>query len=160
MERAFRTSFPYVDRREDFVNRCEIGVQGSRPAEVLKLWLTLHHVGWRCHGELVDRWVGLADAVAAEVRRRSYLTLACAPRSGIVCFRGVPDWMAVEDHDAWTAALHAVIATDTGIRLSLVPYCGARWMRAVFANPFVERSVVDRLFVAIDGHATKRPCAV
>jgi glutamate/tyrosine decarboxylase-like PLP-dependent enzyme len=150
LDRAFRTSFPYVDRREDFVNRCEIGVQGSRPGEILKLWLTLNHVGWRRHGELVDRWVSLADAVAEHVDRRPFLTLACRPQSGIVCFRGVPDWIRHEDHDAWTEALHRAIQSDSGIRLSLVPYRGARWLRAVFANPFVETSIVERLFAAVD----------
>jgi glutamate/tyrosine decarboxylase-like PLP-dependent enzyme len=145
MERAFRTSFPYVDRRDDFVNRCEIGVQGSRPAEVLKLWLTLQHVGRRLHGELVDRWVALADAVAAEVTRRPFLTLACVPQSGIVCFRGADD--------ARTAALHTAVAREAGIHLSLVPYRGARWLRAVFANPFVEGSVVGRIFDVVDACA-------
>ncbi len=142
MERSFRTTFPYVDRQEDFVNRCEISVQGSRPAEVLKLWLTMQHVGARRHAELIESWIGLAEAVAREVDRRPFLHLACRPQSGIVCFRGTVD--------AWTADLHAAIARDTGVQLSLVPYRRALWLRAVFANPFTERSVVERLFAAVD----------
>jgi len=145
MERSFRTAFPYVDQRESFVNRCEIGVQGSRPAEVLKLWLTLRHVGMDRHAELIEQWVRLAEEIATEVDRRPFLHLACRPSSGIVCFRAATD--------ARTSDLHAAIARDAGVRLSLVPFRGPLWLRAVCANPYIEERVVERIFAVVDAHA-------
>ena len=38
---TFSTGLPYLSSNEDIINRGEIGIQGSRPAEVIKLWLCL-----------------------------------------------------------------------------------------------------------------------
>lgn len=136
-------------------NLCEIGIQGSRPAEILKLWLTLQHVGERQFAELIETWVHLADAIAEQARRRPFLSVACQPESAIACFRGTPQWVPPYYWDAWTAGLHREAASREGIHLSLVPYAGAKWLRAVFANPFAEASIVDRLFAVVDEYAAE-----
>ncbi len=157
MRSCFRTSFPYVEETSDFTNLCEIGIQGSRPAEILKLWLTLAHIGERKFAELIEGWVGLAEAVAEKTRARSFLRLACAPDSGIVCFRGTPGWIDDGQWDAWNRNLREALARRAGIHLSFVPYGGSRWLRAVFANPFTGASIVERMFALIDDYAARRP---
>ena len=42
---AFSTGLPYIASSDDYVQKGEIGVQGSRPAEVIKLWLSLRFLG-------------------------------------------------------------------------------------------------------------------
>ena len=152
MERVFRVGFPYLEEGEAFVNRSEVGVQGSRPAEVLKLWLSLESVGTRTHGQLIERWVDLAEDVAARVGRRRDMELASPPESGIVCFRSVPPGIPRPDVDAWNASLQRRVLADSGVYLSLVRYRGAAWLRAVFANPFTDRAVVDLVFECLDRH--------
>ena len=41
LENTFNTGLPYISSKENIINRGEIGIQGSRPAEVIKLWLGL-----------------------------------------------------------------------------------------------------------------------
>ena len=41
LENTFSTGLPYISSKENIINRGEIGIQGSRPAEVIKLWLGL-----------------------------------------------------------------------------------------------------------------------
>ena len=45
LKNTFYTGLPYVDSDEDTLNRGELGVQGSRPAEIIKLWLGLRFLG-------------------------------------------------------------------------------------------------------------------
>ena len=42
---TFQTGLPYIDSTDDVINRGELGVQGSRPAEIIKLWLGLRYLG-------------------------------------------------------------------------------------------------------------------
>ncbi len=45
LKKAFYTGLPYIDSTDDILNRGELGVQGSRPAEIIKLWLGLRFLG-------------------------------------------------------------------------------------------------------------------
>jgi len=93
--------------------------------------------------------------MAEQVRRRPFLTLACPPESAIVCFRATPAWIEADRWDAWNSGLHDAIVSRTGIHLSFVPYGDARWLRAVFSNPFTAVSVVDRVFAVVDEYAAE-----
>lgn len=150
MERWFRISFPYLKDEEGFVNRSEVGVQGSRPAEVLKLWLSLQHIGISAYGALIDAFVETAEYLAEKVRARSVLEVAGHPQSGIVCFRC--KWVGLADGDAdqMNRRLHELLLKEEGLYLSLVRYEGHDWLRAVFVNPFLRRDAIDRLFNRID----------
>ena len=45
LRKTFYTGLPYIDSSEEVLNRGELGVQGSRPAEIIKLWLGLKFLG-------------------------------------------------------------------------------------------------------------------
>ena len=45
LEKTFHTGLPYVSSNDKFINRGELGIQGSRPAEIIKLWLGLRFIG-------------------------------------------------------------------------------------------------------------------
>ena len=45
LKKTFYTGLPYIDSTEEVLNRGEFGVQGSRPAEIIKLWLGLKFLG-------------------------------------------------------------------------------------------------------------------
>tara|TARA_Y100001970_G_scaffold288149_1_gene414624 strand:- start:2098 stop:3486 length:1389 start_codon:yes stop_codon:yes gene_type:complete len=45
LKQTFHTGLPYLDSNPKFINRGELGVQGSRPAEIIKLWLGIKFLG-------------------------------------------------------------------------------------------------------------------
>ena len=45
LKNTFQTGLPYIDSSDDVINRGELGVQGSRSAEIIKLWLGLRFLG-------------------------------------------------------------------------------------------------------------------
>jgi len=62
LENTFSTGLPYLSSKEDIINRGEIGIQGSRPAEVIKLWLGLRFLGLK----------GIEDILKSSIKRKDF----------------------------------------------------------------------------------------
>jgi glutamate/tyrosine decarboxylase-like PLP-dependent enzyme len=152
MEKAFRIPSPYAGGHS-VTNLGEITVHGSRRVEVLKLWLTLQHLGMSGIRQLVDEAYALTDYFLARVRERPFLQVVGEPDMNIVCFRGAPNWLSQNEWDDWTIRLQAHLLRKHDVFLSSPPYRGARWLRAVIMNPFTDQSLVDQLFANIDSFA-------
>jgi len=155
LDRAFRISASYTRASEDFINLGEIGVQGTRHADVLKLWLALQHIGRRGFGDLVDHGYRLAARLTNEVERRPFLALASQPETNIVCFRGCPAWIAADKWDEWNAKLQESLLREANIFVSLPLYRGSRWLRSILLNPYTDDTVIDRMFQHIDRFAAE-----
>lgn len=152
MERAFRIPSPYAGGGP-VTNLGEITVHGSRRVEVLKLWLTLQHIGLKGIRQLVDEGCALTDYFLSKVRERPVLQVAGQPDTNILCFRGTPDWIPSNEWDHWNASLQTHLLQKHDVFLSAPPYRGARWLRAVIMNPFADEFLVDQLFANIDSFA-------
>jgi glutamate/tyrosine decarboxylase-like PLP-dependent enzyme len=161
LERHLRIAAPYMRELEDdpdaIPNLGELGVQGTRHADVLKLWLTLQQLGRDGLAALVAHGYALARAVVERVHARAYLTLApeCAPEPAmnVVCFRGTPAWLPPARWDAWNAELQAALVAGGHAFLSLPRHRGARWLRVVLLNPATTVATLDALFAAVDAFA-------
>jgi len=62
LENTFSTGLPYISSKENIINRGEIGIQGSRPAEVIKLWLGLRFLGLN----------GIEDILKSSIKRKDF----------------------------------------------------------------------------------------
>jgi len=62
LENTFSTGLPYLSSKEDIINRGEIGIQGSRPAEVIKLWLGLRFLGLN----------GIENILKSSIKRKDF----------------------------------------------------------------------------------------
>jgi glutamate/tyrosine decarboxylase-like PLP-dependent enzyme len=153
MKKSVRIPFPYMRETEGFTNLGEISLQGSRAVEVLKLWLSLQHIGRKNYAEIIDRRIALTDSIAQEVTARPFLELAATPETGIVCFRAIPDWLPETEWEEWTSNLQAFILKEAGIYLSFLPYKGKRWLRVVLLNPYTDEETVQRLLNCLDALA-------
>jgi glutamate/tyrosine decarboxylase-like PLP-dependent enzyme len=150
---AFRVDAPYMQADENFINLGEISIQGTRHAEVVKLWLTLQHIGKSGYATLIDDSYTLTEQFVAQVQQRPFLELAGEPDMNLICFRGAPDWLPARDWDDWNTQLQAHLLRDQGIFLSLPTYRDARWLRSVLLNPYTGKAEIERLFGAIDRFA-------
>ncbi len=148
LERRFRVAAPYM-AETDFTNLGELGLQGTRPTEVLKLWATLQHIGLDALAALVERQLALTREVLRRVETRPLLELAARPDTNLLCFRAAPEDKAPEAQDALTEALQRHLLSE-GLFLSLPLFRGRRWLRLVLLNPYSGEPEIDRLFAAID----------
>ncbi len=154
LNRYFRIGASYTRDAGDFINLGEIGVQGTRHADVLKLWLTLQQIGRQGFARLIDHGCELAERVAHEAEQRPYLELAGRPEMNIAVFRGCPDWLPAGAWDDWNTRLQESLLRDENIFVSLPLYRGHRWLRVILLNPYTDDSVIERLFERVDAFAT------
>lgn len=124
----------------------DCGLQGTRPAEVLKLWLGLRQLGQHGIDELLDGALHRAQAL-----RQALAPLPLIMLSGdlhIVCFR--PNTAA--SSEAWSRRTRELLL-DQGLMLSRPLYRGQRYLKAVLGNPFtgVEQiaAVVDTISASL-----------
>lgn len=145
----FRIAAPYMNETE-FTNLGEISVQGTRHADILKLWLSIQHIGLRGYEQLIDWSYELVEVFAEEVRQRSYLELASEPDTNLCCFRGVPEYLVTEQWDQWNFELQQALYEEGHAFFSLPNYRGSRWLRAVLLNPFTSVEAIRNAFARID----------
>ncbi|NIR52056.1 aspartate aminotransferase family protein [candidate division KSB1 bacterium] len=151
LKQAFRIPVPYMSVSSDFTNIGEISVHGTNHADVLKLWLSLLYIGRTGYAHLVNECYRLADYFLQHIRKRPDLELASEPEMNLICFRAAPKSMLAQKWDEWNAEIQHHLLSQHQIFLALIPYRGAKWLRAVILNPFTEKDLIDRIFSAIDG---------
>lgn len=145
----FRVGAPYMADTSGLTNLGEIGVQGTRHADALKLWLSLQHLGGRGYAQLIEESYRLSAYVVGRVKERPSLELATEPDMNLVCFRVAPE--GLEDRwDELNAHLQAHLLREANIFLSLPLLRGDRWLRLVLLNPYTDEGVLAGHFRAVD----------
>lgn len=157
MTEVFHVEAPYMREDTDVQNLGEMSVQGTRHADVLKLWLTLRHLGREGLEQLVDESYRLTEHFVDRVEERPELELATEPEMNLVCFRGKPDGLGCEARDRWNADVQQYLLREAETFLSLPRLDGRNWLRAVLLNPFTEPEHVNRLFEHIDRFVAHAP---
>ena len=150
LHEQFQIGAPYMKQGNTVSNLGEISVQGTRHADVLKLWLTMHQIGKQGFGQLIDESYELTSHMRHQIEQRSFLELASDPEMNILCFRGKPDHLPENQWDNWNTKLNEYLLDKANFFLSLPTYRGHRWQRAVLLNPYTEKSHISELFEHID----------
>jgi glutamate/tyrosine decarboxylase-like PLP-dependent enzyme len=150
LQQHFQVAAPYMNTEADWVNLGEITVQGTRHVDVLKLWLSLQHLGKQGYQALIEASYKLTATFVAEVEARSYLELACQPEMNLVCFRGCPDWRSPDQWDLWNQALQQHLLEHGNAFVSAPRYRGQIWLKAVLLNPFTTPDDIQNLFMEVD----------
>jgi glutamate/tyrosine decarboxylase-like PLP-dependent enzyme len=154
MENALRIPSPYSgDALGEVINLGEVTVHGSRRVEVLKLWLSLQHIGRRGYAQLVEEGCELTQYFLRQIEERPFLQIVGKPDMNILCFRGTPQSIPADGWDQWNAGLQTHLLRERDVFLSFPPYRGKRWLRTVLLNPYTDERLIDRLFSDIDSFA-------
>jgi glutamate/tyrosine decarboxylase-like PLP-dependent enzyme len=154
MQSALCIPSPYSnDAGGEVVNLGEVTVHGSRRVEVLKLWLSLQHIGRRGYAQLVEEACDLTQYFLHQIGERPFLQTVGKPDMNILCFRGTPQRIPADDWDQWNAGLQTHLLRERDVFLSFPPYRGKRWLRTVLLNPYTDEQMIDRLFSDIDAFA-------
>ena len=69
------------------VNFCDLGLQLTRSARALKIWVSLRYFGLEAFRQAIRRSLEVAAAAARRVEESQTLELMASPSLGIVCFR-------------------------------------------------------------------------
>lgn len=144
----FRTAMPYAGAEK--VERGEIALQGTSRTDVLKLWLSLLHLGDEGYEELIGRSLSLAQSVAGSLGETAHVELACEPTTAVVCFRAIPPSGWGGSAEEWNLRLRSELLDEHRLFVSTPRWQGARWLRLLTINPFAGADLGDRLAAAIE----------
>ena len=150
MVENFRISAPYMKEQNSYINLGEINVQGTKYAEVIKLWLSLLSLGKNGYKQLIDFSFELTDKFVIEISKRNYLKLVSQPEMNLICFRGEPTNLNKIEFDNWNEKLQNYLVKETDFFLSLPKYKNSLWLRTVLLNPFLTMGHIENLFEHID----------
>ena len=155
LNRHFRILAPYMGDDAQWSNLGELSVQGTRHSDILKLWLSLQHIGIAGYASIIHHNYRLTEQFVRCVSARSYLQLVSQPQMNIVCFRLAPEEVQSDRWDQLNARLQRYLLVEVAdlsqaIFLSLPRYRGQRWLKAVLLNPYTQLETIERLFARID----------
>jgi len=147
LENTFNTGLPYISSKENILNRGEIGIQGSRPAEVIKLWLGLSFLGLN----------GIENILKSSIKRKDFFVKNISKNkfdiySGplhIVSF--LPNKLEPKDSDAWTQnKVNELIKNN--FMLSRPKFKGKYFLRVVMGNYNTKESHIKELLKSLDAY--------
>ena len=155
LNQQFRISAPYMGEDKQWLNLGELTVQGTRHPDILKLWLSLQHLGSAGYADIIRHNYALTEHFIQAVNARPTLSLASQPQMNIVCFRLTPQTISPKCWDSLNSNLQRYLLSSQSesskpVFLSLPTYRGHRWLKAVLLNPYTQTSTIDRLFESID----------
>ncbi|NBU65540.1 MAG: hypothetical protein EBS29_13710 [Chloroflexia bacterium] len=131
LQRGFRVSAPYMGEDPELVNPGEINIQGTRHADVIKLWLTMQLLGRNGTAYLIDQSMLLVQQFATMLRDAG-MELAAHPTTNLICFR------PPAASDATVTAVQQRLHHAGSAFFSVPTWHGQRWLRSVVLNPFVD----------------------
>jgi len=145
LENTFNTGLPYITSKENIINRGEIGIQGSRPAEIIKLWLGLRFLGL----------TGIEEILKSSIKRKNFFLKTISKNkfeiySGplhIVSF--LPKGLEPKDSDAWTQSKVKELRKNK-FMLSRPKFKGKYYLRAVMGNYNTKASHIEELLRLLD----------
>ena len=129
LKNTFQTGLPYIDSTDDVINRGELGVQGSRPAEIIKLWLGLRFLGIEGIEKILKESL-LKKSIFIEKLDENKFEIHSGPLH-IISF--LPKKMNPTDSNNWTLkAKNSLLKKN--YMISRPFYKGKYYLRIVFGN--------------------------
>jgi len=130
---------------QNIVNRGEIGIQGSRPAEVIKLWLGLRFLGLNGIENILKSSIKRKDFFIKNINKNKF-DIYSGPLH-IVSF--LPKKLEPKDSDAWTQAkVNELI--NNNFMLSRPKFKGKYFLRVVMGNYNTKDSHIEELLRLLD----------
>ena len=140
LHQSFSTGLPYMDATTGEPHGGELGLQGTRPAEVLKLWLGLRQLGEEGIAMVLRSALDRRD----HVRRQLDLNRLTVLDGSLHLLSMHPRGADADDCAAWSQTTRQSLLGQ-GFMLSRPRYGERYCLKAVFGNPHTGPEHLDRL---------------
>lgn len=145
---AFRINMSYFNPASSGISNIgEISIQGSRSAEVLKLWLSLRHLGVRFYETFIDKTIQLTIEFEKLIDERSYIEKFAIPETNTILFRlkEIP-----LSNDKVNAELRNYLIDQSNIYFGLRTIENQSWIKIIILNPYTDSEILQDAVRSID----------
>tara|TARA_Y100001978_G_scaffold137512_1_gene122959 strand:+ start:72 stop:1472 length:1401 start_codon:yes stop_codon:yes gene_type:complete len=129
LQNTFNTGLPYIYSPDDVINRGELGIQGSRAPEIIKLWLGFRFLGIEGIEKILEESI-LKKSIFIEKLDENKFEIYSGPLH-IVLF--LPKNMNDEESNNWTLKAKNLLL-EKNYMISRPFYKGKYYLRVVFGN--------------------------
>jgi L-2,4-diaminobutyrate decarboxylase len=150
LQQAFGTGLPYMEPSWGGGHGGEMGLQGSRPAEILKLWLGLRQLGLEGITALVEAAILRRQQLQGLLAQDERLQLLAGPLH-LLAFR--PRCGSAAALAQWSEQTRAALLAEQ-LMLSRPFYGGFHHLKAVLGNPHTQACQLQRLAAIV----ASQPC--
>ena len=140
LQETFHTGLPYMEPALTGVHGGELGLQGSRSAEILKLWLGLRQLGEDGIASLLEQALDRRDRLERHLDR-SRLDITSGPLHLLAC---TPLGADAERSARWSTSMRQRLL-DQQIMVSRPLHHGRHHIKVVLGNPHTSEALIDRL---------------
>jgi len=147
LKNTFSTGLPYISSNENIINRGEIGIQGSRPAEVIKLWLGLRFLGLTGIEEILKSAINRKEFFMDNINKNKF-ELYSGPLH-IVSF--LPKGLTPKETDSWTKTKVNELK-NKNYMLSRPKFKDKYFLRVVMGNYNTKQFHIEELLKFLDAY--------
>jgi glutamate/tyrosine decarboxylase-like PLP-dependent enzyme len=155
LQAAFATGLPYMEPSWGGGHLGEAGLQGTRPGEILKLWLGLRQLGLEGMAGLLEAAIARREELERRLRMIDGLRLCSGPLH-LLAFR--PEGIDGEQAEGWSRATRQALL-EKQLMLSRPLYRGHHHLKAVLGNPHTSLEHLDRLAEVVRESLGESACA-
>ncbi len=153
LAQVFATGLPYMEASWGGSHGGECGLQGTRPAEALKLWLGLRQLGQSGIRAVLDGAIERTNRLQGLLRTVPGLTL----RGGDLHLLAMtPTDLSAEQTDQWSQATRQTLLAAQ-LMLSRPLYQGRHHLKAVLGNPHTRPAQLEQLAAIVASSLTRKP---
>ena len=135
LQETFQTGLPYLDSNDEFINRGELGIQGSRPAEIIKLWLGIKFLGESGIEKILNESIARRKLLEQNLNSQKF-DIYSGPLH-IISF--IPKTLNKIESESWTHNAKKVLLQNK-FMLSRPFYQNKFFLRSVLGNPNTQDS--------------------
>ena len=77
----------------------ELTLQGTRYPDILKLWLSLQHLGNYTYSKLIQNSFKFTNLLKRELNKIKNIKFAFEPETNILCFKYAPNNISLNEND-------------------------------------------------------------
>jgi L-2,4-diaminobutyrate decarboxylase len=153
LAQAFQTGLPYMEPSWGGSHGGETGLQGTRPAEVLKLWLGLRQLGLSGIGAVLDGAIQRRRQLQALLTQSERLEL----RSGMFHLLAfTPSGLDAAAAAVWSQQTRQLLLQHQ-LMLSRPHYGGRHHLKAVLGNPHTRSTDLETLATLVQASLEALP---
>lgn len=137
----------YTKEQNDFVNLSELSIQGTKHAEVLKLWISILSIGLNGYEKMIDQAISTTQKFIQHLKQIPEVEFASTTEMNIPTFRLKAKTEEQSNH--LNKAFNEYAIKEHNIFFSLPTYKGKLWQRTILLNPFIDDSTIQKVKMSI-----------